>query len=85
VRGREKAGERDRERERERKKKKRILIEERKKDDCGGGQTSEKGDGEKGTGINTRRGKKGGIRRREDHVRKREIAKESEGEEEKTL
>lgn len=48
---------------------------------AGGGQTSEKRDGEKGTGISTRRGKKEGTRRREEHVRRREVAKESEGEE----
>lgn len=47
----------------------------------GGEQTSEKRDGEKGTGISTRRGKKEGTRRREEHVRKREIAKENEEEE----
>lgn len=48
---------------------------------AGGGQTSEKRDGEKGIGISTRRGKKGETRGREEHVRKRGIAKESEGKE----
>lgn len=76
----EKKRAREREREREKVRKREQRREKERQLRAGGGQTSEKRDGEKGTGISTRRGKKEGTRRREEHVRRREVAKESEGE-----